>query len=493
MLRPRLLQVFMLPLVLLALLGCLPLSSAAQGLPPEVDAALARAKVPRDAVSVLVIDALGTSAPRVAHRTSVAMNPASVMKLVTTFAALDLLGPAYTWSTPVYMEGTVREGTLYGNLYIKGQGDPKLVLERLWLLLRRVQGLGIHAIAGDIVLDRSALDVPEADPASFDGEPLRPYNAAPDALLINFKSVVMTFTPDRTANLAQVQFDPPLYGVQTQATVPLSTGDCGDYRGTLKADFSDANRIRFLGSYSASCGEKVWPVAYADPKSYGVRAVQGLWLDMGGKLSGSVRYGTVPAPIAAGKPAFEVNSAPLPEVIRDINKFSNNVMAQQLFLTLGRVLPATTPTTTLDASGPALSNGSFTASRAQVLHWWKERIATDDLPVLDNGSGLSRQERITAQALGKLLQTAYRSPVMPELMASLPISGVDGTLRRMKSRALGSAHLKTGSLSNVVALAGYVHSASGKHSVLVAIVNHPNANAARPALDALVEWTAKAP
>jgi D-alanyl-D-alanine carboxypeptidase/D-alanyl-D-alanine-endopeptidase (penicillin-binding protein 4) len=345
------------------------------------------------------------------------------------------------------------------------------------------------------VLDRSALEIPEVDPSSFDGEPLRPYNAAPDALLINFKSVVMTFTPDRTANLAQVQFDPPLHGVQTQATVPLtngangSNGDCGDYRGALKADFSDANRIRFLGSYSAACGEKVWPVAYADPRSYGVRAVQGLWLDMGGKLTGTVRYGQVPAPITAAKPVFEVTSAPLPEVIRDINKYSNNVMAQQLFLTLGRVLPATTADAA--ATDPTLTNGSFTASRAQVLRWWKERISADDAPVLDNGSGLSRQERITAQALGKLLQTAYRSPVMPELMASLPITGVDGTLRRVKSRALGSAHLKTGSLSNVVAIAGYVHSPSGKRTVLVAIVNHPNANAARPALEALVEWAAR--
>ena len=488
----------------MALLGCLPLLATAQNLPPEFDAALARAKLPREAVSVLVVDALGQAAPRVTHRINVPVNPASVMKLVTTYAALDLLGPAYTWSTPVYIEGAVREGTLYGNLYIKGQGDPKLVLERLWLLLRRVQGLGIRSIAGDIVLDRSALEIPEVDPSSFDGEPLRPYNAAPDALLINFKSVVMTFTPDRTANLAQVQFDPPLHGVQMQTTVPLtsgSNGDCGDYRGALKADFSDANRIRFLGSYSAACGEKVWPVAYADPKSYGVRAVQGLWLDMGGKLTGTVRYGLVPAAIAAAKPAFEVGSAPLPEVIRDINKFSNNVMAQQLFLTLGRVVPATTPATIADATAtdPALalnlastlSQGSFTASRAQVLRWWKERIGADDLPVLDNGSGLSRQERITAQALGKLLQTAYRSPVMPELMASLPITGVDGTLRRVKSRALGSAHLKTGSLNNVVAIAGYVHSPSGKRTVLVAIVNHPNANAARPALEALVEWAAK--
>jgi D-alanyl-D-alanine carboxypeptidase/D-alanyl-D-alanine-endopeptidase (penicillin-binding protein 4) len=236
----------------------------------------------------------------------------------------------------------------------------------------------------------------------------------------------------------------------------------------------------------------VWPVAYADPKSYGVRAVQGVWLDMGGKVSGSVRYGNVPAAVAAAKAAFEVSSAPLPEVIRDINKYSNNVMAQQLFLTLGRVLPplAATASTASEASDPALQNGSFAASRTQVQRWWKERISTEEVPVLDNGSGLSRQERITAQALGKLLQTAYRSPVMPELMASLPISGVDGTLRRIKSRALGSAHLKTGSLSNVVAIAGYVHSPAGRRQVLVAIVNHPNANAARPALDALVEWAA---
>ncbi|MEO7105609.1 MAG: D-alanyl-D-alanine carboxypeptidase, partial [Rhodoferax sp.] len=168
----------------------------AQGLPPEVDAALARAKIPRDAVSVLLVDAQGQAAPRVSYRANVPMNPASVMKLVTTFAALDLLGPSYTWATPVFMDGPIRDGTLHGNLTIQGQGDPKLVLERMWLLLRRVQGMGIRTIAGDIVLDRSAFDVPNADPSAFDGEPLRPYNASPDALLFNFKSVVMTFTPE---------------------------------------------------------------------------------------------------------------------------------------------------------------------------------------------------------------------------------------------------------------------------------------------------------
>ncbi len=456
---------------LLALLSSLPLLLHAQALPPEVDAALARAKMPRDAIAVLLTEAGRDAAtPRLAYRASVPMNPASVMKLVTTTAALDLLGPAYTWATPVYVDGAVRDGTLQGNLYIKGQGDPKLVLERIWLLLRRVQGLGIRHITGDIVLDHSAFEVPDSDPSSFDGEPLRPYNAAPDALLLNYKSVVMTFTPERASNTALVQFDPPLAGVQMQATVALSAGECGDYRGTLKADFSDASRIRFLGSYPASCGEKVWPVAYADPKSYATRALQGLWQDMGGKLAGVVRNGTVPAAVLAGKPAFEANSAPLAEVIRDINKYSNNVMAQQVFLTLG--------------------GGSFDGARTVVLRWWKDRLG-DDAPVLDNGSGLSRQERISAQALGRLLNLAYQSPVMPELMASLPISGLDGTLKRMKSRSGASAHLKTGSLSNVVAVAGYVDGAGGKRFVLVALVNHANASAARPALEALVDWASR--
>jgi len=458
----------------------------AQALPPEVDAALARAKVPRDAVTLLVVDAEGKARPRLSHRANVPVNPASVMKLVTTYAALDLLGPAFTWRTPVFVEGAVRDGTLFGNLYIRGQGDPKLVAERLWLLLRRVQGLGIDNIAGDIVLDRSAFETVEVDPASFDGEPLRPYNAAPDALLLNFKSVLMTFVPDRSANLAQVQFEPPLAGVQMQRSVRLAGGvagasaECGDYRAALKADFSDATRIRFDGAYLASCAEKVWPVAYADPKSYSVRAVAGLWHEMGGKLMGTVREGRVPE-LA---PAFEMSSPPLAEVIRDINKYSNNVMAQQLFLTLS--LPARDPNGQLE-SGVATQ----AASRDVVRRWWKERIGTDDAPLLDNGSGLSRQDRISAQALARLLQTAYRSPWMPELMASLPIAGVDGTVKDRRALPEGSAHLKTGSLRDISAVAGYVLAASGKRYVVVAIANHPNAKAARPAFDALLDWVVR--
>jgi serine-type D-Ala-D-Ala carboxypeptidase/endopeptidase (penicillin-binding protein 4) len=457
----------------LAPLLLFPLLAAAQpALPPEVDAALARAKLPREAVTFLVVDAEGRSPPRLAWRATQPVNPASVMKLVTTFAALDTLGPAYTWSTSVHLDGAVRDGVLQGNLYIRGQGDPKLVVERMWLLLKRVQSLGLRSIAGDIVLDRSAFETVEQDPGAFDGEPLKPYNAAPDALLLNFKSVLMTFVPDRAAGVALVHYEPPLAGVQMPATVPIAPGECIDYRASLKADFSDAARIRFGGAYPAGCGERLWPVAYADPKSYAARAVEGMWKDMGGRLVGQVRDGRVPAGL---KPAFEMPSLALSELVRDVNKYSNNVMAQQIFLTLS--LPP--------RAGPA-------ASREAVRVWWKDRIGGDaEPPVLDNGSGLSRGERISAQALARLLQVAYASPVMPEFMSSLPITGVDGTLRRNRGKAAGAAHLKTGSLRNVAGVAGYVHAANGRRYVLVAIANHPNAPAVRPAIDALVEWAVK--
>jgi D-alanyl-D-alanine carboxypeptidase/D-alanyl-D-alanine-endopeptidase (penicillin-binding protein 4) len=441
-------------------------------LPPEVQAALQRAKVPAEALHVMVVDTQAQAAPRLSHMAQAPINPASLMKLATTTAALDLLGPAFVWRTPVYVDGPVRDGVLQGNVYLRGSGDPRLVVERLWLLMRRIQGLGIHKIQGDIVLDRSAFDVPARDAASFDGEPLRPYNAAPDALLLNFKSLLIQFVPDRAANVARIQIEPPMAGVQFPTTVALSVGDCNDYRGSLKPDWSDSTRVRFNGSFPAACGDKMWPIAYSAPPQFAARAIAGMWQQLGGHLSGQVREGNVPANL---QPAFSSESATLAEVIRDINKFSNNVMAQQLFLTL---------------SQQQRGVGSFDASREVLQRWWRERVG-GDVPVFDNGSGLSRDERISAQALARLLQTAWASPTMAELMSSLPITGLDGTLKR--SKAQGVAHLKTGSLRDVAGVAGFVDGAHGKRWVLVAVLNHPNANAARPALDALIDWTAQQP
>lgn len=461
--------------------SCLGAGAAAQSaattpLPPDVEAALTRARLPREALSVLVVDAQAPrKAPRLAWQAQAPMNPASVMKLVTTYAALDQLGPAFTWNTPVYLEGALQGGTLQGNVYLQGQGDPKLVVERLWLLLRRLQGQGVQAIAGDIVLDRSAFTVAEHDPARFDGEPLRPYNAAPDALLINYQAIAMTFVPDSAAGLARVLYDPPMAGMRLQAAVPLAAPGtaCGDWRAGLRAELAEPAHIGFQGVYPAACGERIWPVAPAQPAGFAARAVEGMWRELGGRLTGQVRDGRVPAGL---QPAFSIASPSLAEVVHDINKYSNNVMAQQVFLTLG-----------LQKGG----GGSFEGAREALRLWWRQRFGEADLPVVDNGAGLSRDARISAQALARMLQAAWASPVMPELLASLPITGVDGTLRRSQSRAVGAAHLKTGSLRDVYAIAGYVHAASGRRYVLVAIANHPNAGAARPAFDALIDWTAR--
>ena len=452
----------------------LPTSAPAPRLPPAVEAALVRAKLPPESLSVLVVPVEGSAAPRLAYRAQEPRNPASVMKLVTTFAALDVLGPAYVWNTPVYIDGTVQDGSLRGNVYVRGQGDPKLVMERLWLLMRRLQAQGIQVIVGDIVLDRSALQVAAHDPAQFDGEPQRPYNAAPDALLVNFKSVVMGFVPDVAAGVARVQYDPPLAGVILPASVPLASAGapCGDWRAGLRAELGDAARFAFGGAYPLACGERSWAVAYADPDRYAARAVEGMWRALGGKLTGSVRDGRVPAGL---QPVFSASSPSLAEVVRDINKYSNNVMAEQLFMTLS-----------LQKNGV----GTVEGSRQILDQWWQSRFGATGVPALDNGAGLSRDTRISAQALARMLQAAWAAPVMPELMASLPIAGVDGTLRR-SAAAQGSAHLKTGSLRDVMALAGYVHAASGQRYVLVAMVNHANAGAARPVLDSLINWTVR--
>ena len=440
-----------------------------QGLPATVISELLRAQLPPQALSAVVQDVESLS-PRLSWQAQQSVNPASLFKLITTFAALDLLGPAFTWTTQVWLLGQQRDGVLDGSVVIKGNGDPKLVVERVLQLLRRVRQLGVREIRGDIVLDRAAFAAEAATAADFDGEPHRPYNVRPDALLLSHKSVTYTFTPDRARGVATIAAEPALHGLTVDREVALSAGPCEDWRAMLGASPSDPLRMRFEGSYPARCGERNWALAYADAASYNARLLRALWTELGGKLDGSVRDGTAPNT----PPSFEMTSPPLADVVRDINKFSNNVMAQQLFLTLSARSPASTQ-----------------AARQVLVHWLHQRLPQHAADVVvDNGSGLSREQRVSAAALAALLQVAWRSPVMPELMSSLPVSGLDGTLRRAQA-ATGRAHLKTGSLRDVVALAGYVTLPSGKRRILVAIIQHPQAQAGRGALEALLQWTAE--
>lgn len=461
--------------------GRMALAQTAPGatLPADVRDALEQAALPREALAVWVQEVGGpaaTTRPRLSWRADAPINPASLTKLLTTYAALDLLGPAWTWSTPVWLQGPINDGVLDGNLVIKGSGDPKLVLERLWLMLRKVRELGVRQIRGDIVLDRSSFVVPEQNPADFDGEPLRPYNVSADALLLNYKTVTLTFTPDPARAAAFVGVEPPLAGVRVDASVPFSAGPpsgCGDWRSELGAQFDDPARIRLTGTFNPSCAEKAWPIAYVDPRTYNARALLGIWYEMGGTLAGSVRDGMAPA----SAPSFVMSSPPLAEVVRDINKFSNNVMAQQLFLTLALV---------------QRGSGTPENGRAVLREWIAERFGAQAAAglVIDNGSGLSRDTRVSVRLLARTLQSAWAAPVMPELIASLPINGLDGTARFRSP--LVRAHLKTGSLRDVRGVAGYVLGDSGRRYVVVAILNHPNAglDAARAPLAALLQWVA---
>lgn len=458
-------------------------ADAAAVLPAPVRAALARAGVPADAVAIEVASLPATAsaptAPRLAWRVDAAMNPASVMKLVTTYAALDLLGPDYTWTNRVELLGPLQGGVLQGDLLLRGSGDPKLVLERLDALLRAVVAAGVREVRGDIVLDGRVFELPDRDPAAFDAEPLRPYNATPDGLLVNFKSLLYTFSPDPAAGVARVRFEPPIAGVAIPDRVPLAAGPCADWRASLGADFSDPTQVRFAGSYPAACGERTWPVAYAAPAQFAPRVVQALWAQAGGVLVGRVRW-AAPDDMRRGRELLAAPSLPLGEVVADINKFSNNVMAQQVFLTLSAV---------------ERLRGTFAASRERVQRWWRGRFGAAPL-VLDNGSGLSREERTSAAALTQLLHEAASGPLAAPFTGSLGVAGVDGTVARLRERApdspvIGRAWLKTGSLRDVASIAGYVEGESGRRYSVVALINHPNAGAARPALDAVLDWTAR--
>ena len=480
-LAPKLALNFALACALTGLTGLaptlMPTSAFAAAPPQEMRAALRRAGVPDEALAYIVLDAQSGRTLQ-EWQADLPLSPASLAKLVTTQAALERLGPAWTWVTPVWLNGAQRDGVLEGHLHIKGSGDPKLVHERLWLLLRRVMQLGVREIRGDIVIDNSAFAVPDTPPGEFDGEALRAYNVQPAALLLNYRAVLYTFTPDAAARAARVSVEPALERTEVDRSVPLTAGPCGDWRAALEARFMPGAaaepgqvRVHFGGRYALACGEQTWALADAQPASYDQRVLEGLWREMGGTLVGRVREG--PAPVSH-KPTFEQRSPPLAEVVRDINKFSNNVMAEQLALTLAR------------EAAPGVA-ATPEAARALLQRWLVGRVgaAVAAGAVVANGSGLSRSARLSPRQLGRLLVAAHAQPTMPELMASLPLAAVDGTARALRG-AEGRAHLKTGSLRDVYGLAGYVLAADGRRLVVAALINHEQANAARPALDALL-------
>lgn len=446
----------------------------AQSLPPAVSEVLTRAQVPLENVSVVVKE-LGAKDAAFSLNADKAMNPASVSKLLTTYAGLELLGPAYTWKTEVLIAGTMQRGMLTGDLVLKGYGDPKLSVERFWMLLKQLHERGLSTINGDLILDRGFFDSAPVDPAKFDGEPLRSYNVGPDALLLNFKTVRFFFAP--SVDDRSVSISPDVRPAQLDIVnrVKLIDGPCGDWRERVVADIQTPAptklKVSFTGSFSRRCGEKVWNLSLLDHARFVGGVLASLWREVGGAWNGAVKIAAAPAD---ARLIATLESPPLADAVRDINKNSNNVMARQLFLTLSAVLNQQPGTE---------------AASAQIIRDW---LARKNIPVaeliLENGSGLSRDERISAATLAQLLEAAWKSSVMPEFMSSLSLVGVDGTLRRRgKTESVaGQAHIKTGSLSDVRAMAGFVLDVNGRRWIVVMMINHPNAPLTQGAQDALL-------
>jgi D-alanyl-D-alanine carboxypeptidase/D-alanyl-D-alanine-endopeptidase (penicillin-binding protein 4) len=440
---------------------------AAETLPGALVAALDAAGISSDNVSV-VVQGVDDAAPTLSHNADRAMNPASVMKLVTSYAALDLLGPAYVWKTSVLADAPLVDGVLNGNLYFRGSGDPRLALEQFWLLLRQLRARGLKEIHGNLVLDRSAYSLPPHNPSSFDRKPLRPYNVGPNALLVNFQTLTLTLHYDVEDTAVHVFVETPYHNLRIDNRLKAVKGACGDWREKFSVKVA-GNAIELDGDYPASCEDKRLYLSPWPANEQFMRLFRVLWRELDGKWQGAMRVGTPPTD---AKTLVVHQSPTLSEILRDLNKYSNNVMARQVFLTL--------------SPKPATTQGAI-----QRIREWLERkkIAAPTL-VIDNGSGLSRDERISADELRRVLLDAWKSPVMPEFVSSLPVAGVDGTLRKRlrDSSAHGRAHLKTGSLEGVRSVAGYVLDTRGKRWVLVLIINDPRSGAAGQAIDTLVEW-----
>ncbi|MDX5445494.1 MAG: D-alanyl-D-alanine carboxypeptidase/D-alanyl-D-alanine-endopeptidase [Zoogloeaceae bacterium] len=462
--------------VLFALLILLPGALLANGLPPPVEQALKLAGIPSHNVAVWV-QAVDADRPGVSVNATRPMNPASVMKLVTAFAALERLGPGFTWKTRVAADGRIRDGRLTGNLHLVGSGDPLLDIGRLWKLFARLRASGLTHVDGDFVLDGSALRLPPHDASAFDNRPLRPYNSGPNGLLLNFNTVQIHLTPGLAAgDPIAVAAVPVLDGLRIDNRFTTTAGRCGTWFRDLDAALAltpKGPQLTLTGSMPADCGPRDWSAAPLTSADFSAALVRWLWRESGGSVSGQVRWGATPTHAST---LFEHLSPPAAEAVREMNKWSSNVIATQLLASLGLEEPDSLD---MIAAGARIAGDTLAAAG----------IPTQDL-VIENGSGLSRHASIRTDALGRLLIEAWNKPWMPEFVSSLSLAGIDGTARRRltDSPANGRAHLKTGTINGVRAMAGYVLDRNGRRHAVVMMLNDTKASQSEAAQDALIEW-----
>jgi len=438
------------------LLWAIGIHAAETELPLRVQSAMNTRNLPYETLSVYVAD-VETGEAILEWNGNEPRNPASTIKLLTTLVALDVLGPTYRWRTDVFAEGELDDGRLDGDLVLKGYGDPFLVTERVWQLLRNIRHAGVREITGDLLLDDSWFDVGEYDPAAFDHQPLRAYNVAPNALLMNFKVVRYWFEPDFTNGGVNVRLDPALDNLSVDNRLGLANGSCrGFQRGITITANKTVSEVTFSGRFPNGCSRYAMDRTVLSHNEFVYGLFDSMWRDSGGSFDGSWRNVVI---AEDAEPLLSFNSRPLTEMITRINKHSNNVMARQLLYTLGA-----------ESNG---APGTEDSGKAVISKWLADNGLASTEIAIENGAGLSRKTRTTARDMAKMLQFAWRQPYMPEYLASMSLSGLDGTLRRRfeYTGLVGKAHLKTGSLDHVTAIAGYLQSRSGRRFAVVAMQN----------------------
>jgi len=448
----------------------------AQPVPSTVAAALRAAAITPSEYGVVALP-LDGGPPLIAHNESLAFNPASTMKLVTTYAALSLLGAGYRWQTPILMRGRIEDGVLDGDLVLRGGGDPKLVIEDMVEMVSRLRALGLRVIRGNLAIDDSLYEIGDESTEKFDGDPSQPYNVRPHAAMMNFKATRLTVRP-QSSGLA-IDLDPPLADVGVVDEVKVVGGPCRNgIAGLAIRDTGSEHKplIRVAGIYSGACGEQSTMTAVLSHRQFIQAFFGGAWRAAGGVWEGRA---VIERRADPGLPVLLQWTSPrnLGEVVKDINKFSNNVMARQVMLQTSTETAPRRPAT-LDRA------------RKLIIAWLEKRGLRSPDIIIDNGSGLSRQERIAPMTLARVLVDASRSPDASVFLQSLPVVGVDGTMKaRLKSDPVaGNAWIKTGSLNDVRSIAGYVDAASGRRYAVVMLINGPRAEGSTPAQDALLKW-----
>jgi D-alanyl-D-alanine carboxypeptidase/D-alanyl-D-alanine-endopeptidase (penicillin-binding protein 4) len=463
--------------VLLAALLAGP--AVADDLPPGTRSVLTRENVPESSVSIVVSD-VATGNALLQLNGGMPRSPASTMKLLPTWAALDLLGPAYAWKTRAYADAPVVRGVLKGNLYLQGGGDPLLTIERWWRFVNDLRQTGLRVIEGDIVIDQSRFIAPNERPEDFDGKFWRTYNVLPDAMLVNWQSSDFTIRPADDGRGIDITIQPYPEGLVVENRVKLATGRCVGRSNQVSYQIEPArpDRVVATGRLAASCGAQTQRLAIMEPAQYAWGTFVTLWRQLGGQFRGGMLRAPTPP---SARLLLTHESEPLSEIVRVTNKYSSNMMARSLVLAIAAEMNGTPATTA--------------AGEETIVGWLKTRGLEFPELVIGNGSGLSREARISALSMAKLLIGARESRYAPEFLTSLSLGGLDGTLEKRFQNVddPSRVRMKTGTLRDVSCIAGYVVGKSGRAYAVVVFVNHPGAQngVGEQIQAAVIDWALK--